>query len=119
MSANALELTILKKETSFPASKDQITWKDSGWPLLGHMPPPPRALDQSLWTKDWSTLIGQAWLTDSGLQLTAGRVLTWTAPSEPLGVGGDGLPQGKRELGRKKKNPTFSHYDNFRIFKRK
>lgn len=111
-----LELTILKKETSFPASKDQITWKDSGGPLLGHMPP--HTLDQSLWTKDWSTLIGQAWLTDSGLQLTAGRVLTWTAPSEPLGVGETGFPR-ERGSWAEKKTPTFSHYDNFRIFKRK
>ena len=74
-----LELIIQKKETSSPASNDQIKWKDSSWPWLGHMPL--CALDQSLWTKDWSTLI-----TDSALQLITGRVLTLTVPCEPLGV---------------------------------
>lgn len=46
--ANVLELIILKKETSFPAPKDQITWKDSRGPSMGHMRL--HALDQSLQT---------------------------------------------------------------------
>lgn len=85
----------------------QIIWKDSGWLWLGCMPL--LTFDQSLCTKGWSTLVGQAWLLDSALWLTAGKVLTLTVPPEcqSLGMIERHFPNGRREPGIKKQHfPT-------------